>query len=100
MEFTGGIKLEKLNNTNFHAWKQKIQLVLSLRELEDFINDDPPAMDADNYREWCKNDRKAAALICLPYPMNTSNTFKKYTLLKKCGNAFSISSNATLCSTS
>ncbi len=25
--------------------------------------------------------------------MNTSNTFKKYTLLKKCGNAFSISSN-------
>ncbi len=56
MEVTGGIKLEKLNNTNFHAWKQKIQLVLSLRELDDFIDDDPPAMDADNYREWCKND--------------------------------------------
>ncbi len=65
MDVTGGIKLKKLNNTNFHAWKQKIQLVLSLRELDNFINDDPSAMDADNYREWCKNDRKAAALIGL-----------------------------------
>ncbi len=63
MDVTGGIKLEKLNNTQFHAWKQKMHLVLSLQELEDFINVDLPTMDADNYRERCKNDRKAAAFI-------------------------------------
>ncbi len=56
MDVTGGIRLEKLNNTNFHGWKQNIQLVLSLRELDDFIKDDSHTMDADNFRERCKND--------------------------------------------
>ncbi len=65
MDVTGGIKLEKVNNTNFHAWKQEMQFVLSLRQLYDFVNDDPPTMDADNYPEWCKNDRKAVARIGL-----------------------------------
>ncbi len=34
MEVTVGIKVEKLNNTNFHFWKLKIELFLWLRELE------------------------------------------------------------------
>ncbi len=62
MDFSS-IKVDKLNNSNFHAWKQKIQLVLSLRELDDYSQDDPPIDDAEVYREWCKCDRKAMAVI-------------------------------------
>lgn len=61
----GAVKVDKLNDSNFHSWKQKIQLLLSLRELDDFIHDDPPSIDSDNYRDWCKNDRKAMAHIGL-----------------------------------
>ncbi len=57
------IKVDKFINSNFHALKQKIQLVLSLRELDDYIQDDPPIDDAEVYRDWCKYDRKAMAVI-------------------------------------
>ena len=60
-----GIKIDKLNDSNFHAWKQKIQLLLSLRELDRFVEEDPPARDSDEYPDWRKNDRKAMAIIGL-----------------------------------
>ena len=36
MDASGGmLKVDKLDATNFYSWKEKIQLVLSLRELDD-----------------------------------------------------------------
>ena len=35
----GGFKIEKLGDDNFHVWKQKVELVLAFRELEDHITE-------------------------------------------------------------
>ena len=35
-------RIEKLHDANFHAWKQKIVLVLALKDLDDLIEMDPP----------------------------------------------------------
>ncbi len=47
---SGMMKVDKLDATNYFSWKEKIQLVLSLRELDEFIEQEPPAEDADDYR--------------------------------------------------
>ena len=60
----GSTKIEKLNDSNFHAWKQKIVLVLALKDLDDFIEEDPPT-DTDELVKWNKRDRKARAIIGL-----------------------------------
>ena len=57
-------KIEKLHDSNFHAWKQKIVLVLALKDLDDFIESDPPA-DSEQLAKWMKSDRKARAIIGL-----------------------------------
>ncbi len=44
----GMMKVDKLDATNYFSWKEKIQLVLSLRELDDFIEQEPPPKDADD----------------------------------------------------
>ena len=41
-ESSHSVRIEKLNDTNFHAWKRKIQHVLALRDLDDYIHDDGP----------------------------------------------------------
>ena len=58
------MKIEKLNESNFHAWKQKIVLVLALMELEKFIEYDRPTDDVE-LAKWVKSDRKARAIIVL-----------------------------------
>ena len=57
-------KIEKLNDNNFHAWKQKIVLILALKDLDDLIEKDAPT-DKDELAKWTKNDRKARAVIGL-----------------------------------
>ena len=63
-DFGGSTKIEKLNDSNFHAWKQKIVLLLALKDLDDFIEDDPP-LDKSELTKWVKGDRKARAIIGL-----------------------------------
>ena len=58
------IKIEKLNDTNFYAWKRKIQLVLAFRDLDQYIDDDRPN-DEIAQKTWDKGDRKAQAVIGL-----------------------------------
>ena len=43
----GGIKIDKLMETNFHSWKQKVELVLAFRDVEDAISDavDPQTLE-------------------------------------------------------
>jgi hypothetical protein len=33
----GALKVEKLNETSFHAWMQKVQLLLALKDLDEHI---------------------------------------------------------------
>jgi len=35
----GGIKIEKLNETNFYEWRQGIKMVLALRDLDDILDE-------------------------------------------------------------
>ena len=59
------LKIPMLNDDNFHVWKHRIQLVLFLREADEFIHDDPPNDGDDGYAAWRKGDRKARAIIGL-----------------------------------
>jgi len=36
----GGIKIDKLTETNFHQWRQRIKMVLALRDLDDMLDED------------------------------------------------------------
>ena len=34
--------VEKLRDDNYHVWKHRVELVLGLKELDEYIEDDPP----------------------------------------------------------
>ena len=57
-------KIEKLNDSNFHFWKQKIVLLLALKDLDDLIEKDAPTEKGKD-EDWDKKDRKARAIIGL-----------------------------------
>ena len=90
-------RIEKLNDTNYHAWKIRVQHVLALKDLEEFITDDPPA---ENQAAWTKKDKKAQAIIGLTLSdellenvrevetaklmwLTIKNIFERHTLLNK-----------------
>jgi len=63
----GGIKIDKLTETNFNEWRQRIKMILALRDLEDMLDEDGKTMDAED-RElavWKRRDTKASAIIGL-----------------------------------
>ena len=59
------LTLEKLRDDNFHVWKHRVQLILGFKELDEYIDQDPPALDASEYPAWRKGDRKAMGIIGL-----------------------------------
>lgn len=65
MENLGGFKIEKLGDSNFHVWKQKVELVLAFRELDDVVTDERPPTEVDELAKWKKRDAKAKAVIGL-----------------------------------
>ena len=92
-------RIEKLNDSNFHAWKQNIVLLLALKDLDDLIETDPPT-DKTELAKWLKNDRKARAVIGLSLSdehlehardvesakemwQTIMNVFERHTLLNK-----------------
>jgi len=63
----GGIKIDKLTETNFHEWRQRNKMVVALRDLDDMLDEDGKPTDADA-RElalWKRRDTKASAIIGL-----------------------------------
>ncbi len=58
-----GVSIEKLDGTNYHVWKFKMQLVLEDKELFGFI--DGTDVKAEGSAEWVKRDKKARVTICL-----------------------------------
>lgn len=62
-DFGGSSKnIEKLNDSNFNSWKQKIVLILALKDLDDFI-EDYPQTEITAFENWVKNDHKVRAII-------------------------------------
>lgn len=55
--------IDKLNATNFHAWKQKMHHILALKDLSDLIEDDPHI--GTELVIWKKKDIKGQAIIGL-----------------------------------
>ena len=57
----GGIKIEKLTETNFNEWHQRIEMVLALRDLDDMLDEDGKPTDVED-REcalWNRQDTQA-----------------------------------------
>ncbi len=61
---SSAIRIETLNESNYHSWKVEIQHVLALKDLEDFLEDDPPS-NATELVLWKKKDKKTRAVIGL-----------------------------------
>ncbi len=61
-------KIGKLNNSNYHFWKIRIVHILTLKDLENFLDDEVPSPDTSRPEEiakWKKGDKKAQAIIGL-----------------------------------
>lgn len=67
MEDNGSaVRIEKLSDSNYHAWKQIIILVLTLRDLDYYLTEDPSGKEDEQMnRKWNRGDRKAQAIIGL-----------------------------------
>ncbi len=92
-------KIDKLNESNYFAWKQKIVLLLALKDLDDHLDGQKP-VDAVQQAAWVKKDRKAQAVIGLTLSdamlehvrdvdsaaemwFTIKNVFERHTLLNK-----------------
>ncbi|CDF39893.1 unnamed protein product [Chondrus crispus] len=63
---SGSVRIEKLTASNFYIWKQKIQLLLALRDVDQYVLDDiPENATSDDRRKWIRGDAKAKAVIGL-----------------------------------
>ena len=69
MEDQGGasLRIEKLTDSNFYIWKQKIQLLLALKDVDhNVIESEVPGLpESDDRRTWLRGDIKAKAIIGL-----------------------------------
>ena len=61
--------IDKLNGSNYHAWKFKIQMVLIDKDIWDVIDgsEEEPMAESSVAASgaWNKKDKKALATICL-----------------------------------
>jgi len=96
-----GVTVEKLNEHNFHTWKQKIALVLAYREVDAVLTTPKPKEGtAEQQAAWARNDNVARAIIGLSLSdsmlehvrdLSTAsemfesikNVFQRHTLLNK-----------------
>ncbi len=61
-------KIDKLSHSNYHFWKIRIVHILTLKDLENFLDDEVPSLDTSRPEEisnWKKRDKKAQAIIGL-----------------------------------
>ena len=80
-------KIQKLNDSNYHFWKQKIVLFLALKDLGDLLQEDPPISTTSDtassspensngtspqidtaMASWKIRDRQARAIVGLSLP--------------------------------
>lgn len=56
-------RIDKVSDDKFHAWKQKIILLLSLKDLQKIIAPEPIPTNIEVLETWKKQDGKAMVLI-------------------------------------
>eukprot|EP00171_Calliarthron_tuberculosum_P016921 IDg16921t1 len=63
------IRMEKLNDSNFHSWRQKIEYLLGHRQVDDMIDSrlrpDKPADGTEEVQKWLRKDKTAKYTIGL-----------------------------------
>lgn len=68
MDLEKGIKIDKINRSNFHIWKPKAELILAYREVDDVVEwtilSSRPK-DPVERKKWEQCDRQACAIIRL-----------------------------------
>lgn len=68
-ESGSSVKIEELFDSSYFAWKQKLALVLTLRGVENYIDDGQRSLDNDpdgKFKDkWDRGCRKAQAIIGL-----------------------------------
>ena len=62
---SSNLKMEEIDNSHYRYWKIRIQHDLALKDLEHFLEDDPPTSTPAEIVLWKKNDKKAQAIIKL-----------------------------------
>jgi len=63
----GRVKIDKLMETNSHEWRQRIKMVLAVRDLDDMLDENGKPADAKD-RElalWKRRDTNASSIIGL-----------------------------------
>ena len=63
---TSGIRIEKLDYSNFHSWKQKMELILGHREVDEMIDSElcpPRPTDPEELSKWLRKDKTARMAI-------------------------------------
>lgn len=59
----GGLKIDKLNSNKFHIWKNIVQLIPSLCELDDYLASDLPGTNSSDCLTWSKKIPKPWPLL-------------------------------------
>lgn len=63
MDSSNIFKIEKLTGEKYYSWKRKVRLVLSYRELDDFIGiESKKPTDPVEAESWLRKDRKEMAI--------------------------------------
>lgn len=63
--FKEDMNMSELCANKAHDWKSRIHMVLSLKEIDEYIEDDPLAYNSEEYRKWSCSNNKAKATIKL-----------------------------------
>lgn len=95
------MKIEKLTESNYHVWKQKIELVLTYRDVDLVVTEENFHEEGSpEYEKWVRADKLAQAIIGLTLSddmlehvreagtaqemlKNIKNVFHRHTLLNK-----------------
>jgi hypothetical protein len=96
----GGFKIDKLTASNYDTWKQKIELVLAFRELDEVVFNVESTkflQDAAAIAEFKKKDAKAKAVIGLTLSDEHWSVSVGPNPLLKCGWPSRMCSSAPVC---
>ena len=59
-------RIDKLDHSKYHFWKVRIEHLLILKDLDSFLEEDPPnSTDSAAVALWHEKDKKAQAIIGL-----------------------------------
>lgn len=63
MESLGGLNVEKLNDTNFHIWKQKFNFVFEFLELDSVVIMSGHTSNKDKHWDQIRRETEAKGII-------------------------------------